>query len=399
MPLHRALATRSPRAALGTGHSATFATARARIGRDDRRQVALATHPGVLREVAARACLACVKRSQRQDDDHPAVGRRPSPRRRSPPLRWAPTWAPVSCTPLARPPVCRLRCARSGARSGCQGRSGSTSARRVLLTSRATSSTAPYETRRNRRPLAALGGELKGWHAVANADIRCPYAAFGSTPRSGSRRQNWTADAMVSLLREADRARQGLGWRCGSCELHRRIRTSKCSSGAVSWRGTRMEVALKLPGRVNVGNAAHALPPPSCSAFRRRRRSAMASCAGRTSRYSETCRTRSTWQVAARQEPGGWVEMLELLESEPTRPVIVDFNSATPTAAIRPGLGCPSERLRGRQVMVTVSGVRTSGSGWPTPESRTKLYPAPRPLLLIAPEGVVDVVRQLHRVS
>ena len=54
------------------------------------------------------------------------------------------------------------------------------------------------------------------------------------------------------------------------------------------------------------------------------------------------------------KNPAGWVEMLELLDSEPDRPVIIDFNSRTADGRDPSWLwDVPFERLRGRQVLVT----------------------------------------------
>jgi UDP-N-acetylmuramyl tripeptide synthase len=53
------------------------------------------------------------------------------------------------------------------------------------------------------------------------------------------------------------------------------------------------------------------------------------------------------------KNPAGWVEMLELLDTGPARPVIVDFNSRTADGRDPSWLwDVPFERLAGRQVLV-----------------------------------------------
>jgi UDP-N-acetylmuramyl tripeptide synthase len=53
------------------------------------------------------------------------------------------------------------------------------------------------------------------------------------------------------------------------------------------------------------------------------------------------------------KNPAGWVEMLELLDSGPRRPVVVDFNSRTADGRDPSWLwDVPFERLAGREVLV-----------------------------------------------
>jgi UDP-N-acetylmuramyl tripeptide synthase len=54
------------------------------------------------------------------------------------------------------------------------------------------------------------------------------------------------------------------------------------------------------------------------------------------------------------KNPAGWVEMMELLNAEPARPVIVDFNAQTADGRDPSWIwDVPFERLGGRQVLVT----------------------------------------------
>ena len=80
-----------------------------------------------------------------------------------------------------------------------------------------------------------------------------------------------------------------------------------------------MPVPLALPGRVNVGNAAHAaaaaelLGVAPAEAF-----AAMASVQAVQGRYSEAVLAPGRrGRLLLAKNPAGWVEMLELLDSEP----------------------------------------------------------------------------------
>jgi lipid II isoglutaminyl synthase (glutamine-hydrolysing) len=255
------------------------------------------------------------------------------------------------------------------------------------------------ETRRIAGIWRALGGELEGCTAVANADDPLvTYAALGFGAQVWvAAGQNWTADAMVcpacgQLLERGE----PFGWRCGHCELHRPDPDVEVvEAAAVSWRGTRMPVPLALPGRVNVGNAAHAaaaaelLGVEPAAAF-----AAMASVAAVQGRYSEAVLAPGRrGRLLLAKNPAGWVEMLELLDSEPGRPVIVDFNSRTADGRDPSWLwDVPFERLRGRQVLVTGERREDVGVRLAYADVAHKLYPNAEAAAADAPEGVLDVV-------
>jgi UDP-N-acetylmuramyl tripeptide synthase len=216
------------------------------------------------------------------------------------------------------------------------------------------------ETRRIAAMWRALGADLPGCTAVANCDDPLvTYAAQGFAATVWvAAGQNWTADAMVcpgcgKLLERG----AGFGWRCGSCELHRPTPDIEVlSAQAVRWRERELAVELALPGRVNVGNAAHAaaaaevlgVPPEQALA-------AMRGVQAVQGRYAEvTLAPGRRGRLLLAKNPAGWVEMLELLDTEPDRPVIVDFNSRTADGRDPSWLwDVPFERLAGRQVLVT----------------------------------------------
>ena len=255
------------------------------------------------------------------------------------------------------------------------------------------------ETRRIAGLWRTLGADLPGCTAVANCDDPLvTYAAQGfSTQVWVAAGQNWTADAMVcpacgQLLERGPE----FGWRCGHCDLRRpEPAVEVISPTAISWRGTSMEVPLALPGRVNVGNAAHAaaaaellgVAPATALA-------AMASVEAVQGRYSEAqLAPGRRGRLLLAKNPAGWVEMLELLDTEPQRPVIIDFNSRTADGRDPSWLwDVPFERLRGRQVLVAGERREDVGVRLAYAEVPHALYASAEEAAAAAPEGVLDVV-------
>jgi UDP-N-acetylmuramyl tripeptide synthase len=216
------------------------------------------------------------------------------------------------------------------------------------------------ETRRIAGVWRALGAELAGCAAVANCDDPLvTYAAQGfGTQVWVAAGQNWTADAMVcpacgKLLERGE----AFGWRCGSCDLQRPAPDVEVlSAGAVRWRGRELSVRLTLPGRVNVGNAAHAAAAAEILGVTPEQAlPAMQEVQAVQGRYAEvTLRPGRRGRLLLAKNPAGWVEMLELLDTERDRPVIVAFNSRTADGRDPSWLwDVPFERLAGRQVLVT----------------------------------------------
>jgi UDP-N-acetylmuramyl tripeptide synthase len=144
-----------------------------------------------------------------------------------------------------------------------------------------------------------------------------------------------------------------------------------------------------------VGNAAHAaaaaelLGVAPAASF-----AAMASVEAVQGRYSEAVLAPGRrGRLLLAKNPAGWVEMLELLDSEPGRPVIVDFNSRTADGRDPSWLwDVPFERLRGRQVLVTGERREDVGVRLAYADVPHKLYPTAEAAAADAPEGVLDVV-------
>lgn len=206
------------------------------------------------------------------------------------------------------------------------------------------------------------GGDLtadeSGCVAVANCDDPLVvYAALGFSRQVWvSAGQNWTADAMVCPVDAALLGRDGLHWSCGSCGFTRPTPEIEVTGlDTLTWRGQPKTLALTLPGRVNVGNAA--IAAATAETFGIDVDAALAAMAGLDAvqgRYSTVpVAPGRRARLLLAKNPAGWVEMLELLDGGPRRPVVVDFNSRTADGRDPSWLwDVPFERLAGREVLV-----------------------------------------------
>jgi UDP-N-acetylmuramyl tripeptide synthase len=214
------------------------------------------------------------------------------------------------------------------------------------------------ETRRIATLWRQLGAELGTCTAIANCDD--PLVVFAAAGFAAqvwvSAGQNWTADAMVCPVDAALLARHGLDWSCASCGFRRPTPDIEVTGlDSLTWRGRALRLALTLPGRVNVGNAAIAAATAETfgvdvdAALE-----AMADLDAVQGRYSiSTVAPGRRARLLLAKNPAGWVEMLELLDSGPRRPVVVDFNSRTADGRDPSWLwDVPFERLAGREVLV-----------------------------------------------
>lgn len=214
------------------------------------------------------------------------------------------------------------------------------------------------ETRRIAGLWRALGAQLPGTVAVANADdplVAWAAAGFQRQTWVGAG-QSWTADGLVCPACAALLDRSPRHWRCPGCGLARpRPDLEVTGPGRVRLAdGGELPLQLALPGRVNTGNAAVAaataaeLGVPVEAAL-----AAMAGVADVAGRYREVQLAGRRVRLLLAKNPAGWQEMLDLLDAAPPRPVVVGFNARIADGRDPSWIyDVPAERLRGRQVLV-----------------------------------------------
>jgi UDP-N-acetylmuramyl tripeptide synthase len=215
------------------------------------------------------------------------------------------------------------------------------------------------ETRRIAAMWRELGGELADCAVVANVDD--PLVAWAASSWSRqvwvSAGQNWTADAMVCPECARLLHRNATGWWCG-CGLARPEPIVEVAGlRELRWFGRIIPAKLSLPGRVNLGNAAMAAAAAKEFGVEiEDSLAAMADLGDVQGRYQEVALGPAGRhaRLLLAKNPAGWVEMMELLDSAPPRPVIVDFNAQTADGRDPSWIwDVPLERLGGRQVLVT----------------------------------------------
>ncbi|HVU72578.1 MAG TPA: MurT ligase domain-containing protein [Mycobacteriales bacterium] len=213
------------------------------------------------------------------------------------------------------------------------------------------------ETRRIAGIWRSLGGELPGTRAVANADdplVVWAADGFGATTWVGAG-QVWTADAMVCprcaqlLRRDAHR------WWCPACGLERPETTIDVGGPTqLVVDGARHDIALHLPGRCNVANAAIAaaaareLGVDISTALH-----AMEQVEAVAGRYETVRLGGRDARLLLAKNPAGWVEMIELLEAAPARPMVIGFNARAADGRDPSWIwDVPVQRLGDRPVLV-----------------------------------------------
>jgi UDP-N-acetylmuramyl tripeptide synthase len=218
------------------------------------------------------------------------------------------------------------------------------------------------ETRRIAGIWRALGGELAGTRAVANADdplVVWAAGGFEAVTWVGAG-QVWTADAMVcprcaQLLRRTEGDSGPQRWWCPGCGLMRPDAAIEVDGPArLIIDGVRYDVALHLPGRCNVANAAVAIAAARelgvdvATALR-----AMEQVEAVAGRYQTVRLAGRDARLLLAKNPAGWVEMLELLDAAPPRPVVIGFNARAADGRDPSWIwDVPAQRLAGRPVLV-----------------------------------------------
>jgi lipid II isoglutaminyl synthase (glutamine-hydrolysing) len=254
------------------------------------------------------------------------------------------------------------------------------------------------ETRRIAALWRTLGAELRDCTAVANADDPLVTWAASTWSRqvwvaSG---QNWTADAMVCPQCARLLHRNDSGWWC-QCGLARpEPIVAVTGPTELLWFGRHLRASIDLPGRVNLGNAAMAAA--AAKQFGVDVSAALAAMTGFSDvqgRYQEVdlgSEGRRARLLLAKN-PAGWVEMMELLNSAPPRPVIIDFNSQTADGRDPSWIwDVPLERLAGRQVLVTGGRKEDMSVRLAYAEVPHSVHPDAEHAVAAANEKLVDVV-------
>jgi UDP-N-acetylmuramyl tripeptide synthase len=202
---------------------------------------------------------------------------------------------------------------------------------------------------------------------VANADDPMVVWAARSGPRVQPRvswfsaGQRWTDDSWVCpecgapIDRSAPEARSELAadWRCTGCDLSRpKADWVVEDDGVVDPGGNWHKIELRLPGRVNIGNAATALavaaefgvrPEQALGRLRR-----VASVAGR---YAQVERDGRQVRLLLAKNPASWLEAFDMAEEAPT---LLSINARDPDGLDTSWLfDVDFAPLRGRDVLIT----------------------------------------------
>jgi UDP-N-acetylmuramyl tripeptide synthase len=181
-------------------------------------------------------------------------------------------------------------------------------------------------------------------------------------------------------------------WRCTNCPLRRPTPQWTLAGGAVvAPDGRRYEVRLRLPGRVNVANAATALAVAAqfgvapADALPRLRE--VTSIAGR---YAQVNRDGRAIRLLLAKNPSSWLEAFDMADVAPT---LLSINARDPDGLDTSWLfDVDFAPLRGRQVMITGDraydlAVRLQVNGVPFSHVRTF-----REAVAAAPAGRLEVI-------
>jgi UDP-N-acetylmuramyl tripeptide synthase len=140
--------------------------------------------------------------------------------------------------------------------------------------------------------------------------------------------ERWTADSLVCPACGGHCRRDAEHWACDSCDLHRPRPDWWLDGTTLCGPGVRVPIALDLPGRFNIANAALALVAAHVSdgvhlEDAARRLTAVGSVAGR---FAQVRRGQHDLRVMLAKNPAGWLEMLDLLAPD-RHPVVLLFNA------------------------------------------------------------------------
>jgi lipid II isoglutaminyl synthase (glutamine-hydrolysing) len=166
-------------------------------------------------------------------------------------------------------------------------------------------------------------------------------------------RWRWDAMSCPACGGRIDYADDG-DWACRACR-HRRPRPDVTIDGDTVHIGSdEVELALGLPGEHTRSNAAMALaaarvlgvaPPAAAAAF--------ATVRDVDGRYRALWGEGQPGRLFLGKNPAGWLEVLEVLDTDGRRPLVLVFNANQPDGRDPSWLwDVPVERLRGREVIV-----------------------------------------------
>jgi UDP-N-acetylmuramyl tripeptide synthase len=259
------------------------------------------------------------------------------------------------------------------------------------------------ETRRIAGLWREAGAELPYTRAVANADdplVVWAAEGFADVTWVGAG-QVWTSDAMVcprcaNLLRRERHGDHGVRWWCPSCGLERpKTEVDVAGLHALVVDGAEVPLALALPGRCNVANAAVAVAAaavlgiPAAESV-----PAMEAVDAVAGRYSTVTLGGRSARMLLAKNPAGWVEMLELLEEGPVRPVVVHFHAREADGRDPSWIyDVPAGRLAGRPVLVSGDRAEDLATRLAYAGVATTVSATPAEAAAAAPgEGEIDVL-------
>ena len=195
-----------------------------------------------------------------------------------------------------------------------------------------------------------------GVHVVANADDPMVTWAAAKAPDVTwvGAGQRWHDDSWVCPECGAHIERVGAdAWSCTGCALRRPDPQWTLKDGVVvDPAGVTHAVALQLPGRVNLANAATALAVAAAFGVRVTdalpRLGQVASIAGR---YATVVRDGRTIRLLLAKNPAGWLEAFDMAEDAPT---LLAINARDPDGLDTSWLfDVEFGSLRGRRVLIT----------------------------------------------
>jgi UDP-N-acetylmuramyl tripeptide synthase len=192
-------------------------------------------------------------------------------------------------------------------------------------------------------------------HVVANADD--PMVVWAAS-RSASvtwvaSGQRWHDDSWVCPECGARIERQGDQWWCVGCGLRRpEPQWHLDGEDVIDPAGTRHQIRLLLPGRVNRANAATALAVaaqfgvPTAAAL-----PGLGQVASIAGRYATVSRDGRTIRLLLAKNPAGWLEAFDMAEDAPT---LLSINARDPDGLDTSWLyDVDFSPLRGRHVLIT----------------------------------------------